>query len=116
MNKLELFEKKQMQQKEIPKFDIGDTVRVYVKILEQDKIRIHPFEGTVISRRGSGMRSTFTVRKVSFGEGIERVFPLFSPSIDKIEVLRSAKVRRAKLYYLRQKAGKKAKLELKEEQ
>jgi len=116
MNKLELFEKKQMGQKEMPKFNIGDTVRVYVKILEQDKIRIHPFEGTVISRRGSGMRSTFTVRKVSFGEGIERVFPLFSPSIDKIEVLRSAKVRRAKLYYLRQKAGKKAKLELKEEQ
>lgn len=116
MNKVELFEKKQMQQKEIPKFNIGDTVRVYVKIPEADKIRIHPFEGTVISRQGSGIRTTFTVRKVSFGEGIERVFPLFSPSIDKIEVLRSAKVRRAKLYYLRQKTGKKAKLELKEDE
>ena len=116
MNKIKLFEQKQIEQKEIPKFNIGDTVRVYVKIPEADKIRIHPFEGTVISRQGSGIRTTFTVRKVSFGEGIERVFPLFSPSIDKIEVLRSAKVRRAKLYYLRQKTGKKAKLELKEDE
>ncbi|MFH1201540.1 MAG: 50S ribosomal protein L19 [Candidatus Omnitrophota bacterium] len=111
MNKLEIFEKKQIADTKLPEFKVGDTVRVYVKIPEADKIRIHPFEGTVIRKRGSGIRTTFTVRKISFGEGIERVFPAVSSSIDKVEVLRSTKIRRAKLYYLRNKIGKGAKLE-----
>jgi large subunit ribosomal protein L19 len=103
--------------KDIPKFNVGDVVKVLVKIPEgPDKIRLHPFEGIVIARKGSGIRQSFTVRKVSYGEGIERVFPLYSPNIDKIEVLRSGKVRRAKLYYLREKIGKRAtKIESQEE-
>jgi len=96
--------------KEYPDFDIGDTVRVYIKIPEGDKVRLHPFEGTVIARKRGGINSSFTVRKISFGEGIERVFPLYSPSIERIEVVRKSKVRRAKLYYLRGRVGKKARL------
>ena len=95
--------------KEMPKFNVGDTVRVLVKIPEgPDKVRLHPFEGVVIAKAGNGVRQNFTVRRVSFGEGIERVFPLYTPSIERIEVLRSGKVRRAKLYYLRGKIGKHA--------
>lgn len=95
--------------KEMPKFGVGDTVKVLTKIQEgQDKVRLHPFEGVVISKKGSGVREMFTVRRVSFGEGIERVFPLYSPSIERIEVVRSGKVKRAKLYYLRGKVGKRA--------
>jgi len=103
--------------KEMPKFNVGDTVKVLTKIPEgPDKFRLHPFEGVVIARAGSGPNLNFTVRKVSFGEGIERVFPLYSPSIERIEVLRSGKVRRAKLYYLRSKVGKHAtKIEDREE-
>ena len=103
--------------KEIPAIKVGDTVRVMVKIKEgTDKVRLHPFEGVVISKRGSGIRTNFTVRKVSYGEGIERIFPLYSPIIDSIEVIRSGKVRRAKLYYLRGKVGKRAtKIEAQEE-
>lgn len=100
--------------REIPEFNIGDTVRMYVKVVEGDKERLQPFEGTVISRKGSGIRETFIVRKMSFGVGVERVFPLHSPSIEKIEVLKKGDVRRAKLYYLRTKKGKEAKVKEKE--
>jgi large subunit ribosomal protein L19 len=108
MNKLKLVES-EFTKKEIPKFSVGDTVRVLVKLQEgADKVRLHPFEGVVIARRGSGVRESFTVRRVSYGEGIERVFPLYSPSIERIEVIRPGKVRRARLYYLRGKIGKQA--------
>jgi large subunit ribosomal protein L19 len=108
MDKIKLIEQ-EYTKKEMPEFNVGDTIKVMVKIPEApDKVRLHPFEGVVIARHGSGVRSSFTVRKVSYGEGIERVFPLYSPSIDRIEVIRSGKVRRAKLYYLRGKVGKQA--------
>ena len=100
--------------KDVTNFQIGDTVRVFVKVVEGDKERIQPFDGVVIARRGGGTRETFTVRKISFGIGIERIFPLFSPSIDKIAVLKRGDVRRAKLYYLRGKKGKAAKIKEKE--
>ena len=96
---------------DIPDFSPGDTVRVYVKIVEGDKERIQAFEGHVLQKRGSGISSTFTVRKVSNGVGVERIFPLHSPSIEKIEVVRRGKVRRAKLFYLRQRKGKAARIE-----
>ena len=116
MDKLKLIEQ-EYTKKEIPKFNVGDTIRVMVKILEgPDKVRLHPFEGVVIARRGTGIRQSFTVRKVSYGEGIERVFPLYSPSIERIEVMRKGLVKRAKLYYLREKVGKRAsKIEDREE-
>ncbi len=94
--------------KEYPAFNVGDTVKVLTKIAEGDKIRLHPFEGLVIAQRGRGIARNFTVRKVSFGEGVERVFSLYSPEIERIEVIRRGKVRRAKLYYLRSKVGKRA--------
>jgi len=107
---------KEYMNKEMPKFNVGDTVKVLTKIPEGvDKFRLHPFEGVVIAKSGSGIKLNFTVRKVSFGEGIERVFPLYSPSIERIEIIRSGKVKRAKLYYLRSKIGKHAtKIESKE--
>ena len=92
----------------IPGFKPGDTVRVHVKIKEGDKTRIQPFEGVVVGRRGKNVEETFTVRKVSFGIGVERIFPVHSPVIESIEIVRSGKVRRAKLYYLREKEGKRA--------
>jgi len=91
-------------------FSVGDTVKVYVKIVEGNNERVQLFTGTVIARRGSGIESTFTVRRVVSGEGVERVFPLHSPRIDHIEVVRRGKVRRAKLYYLRSKIGKAARV------
>lgn len=95
--------------KEMPKFGVGDTVKVLTKIPEgPDKVRLHPFEGIVIAKQGSGLKVSFTVRKISYGEGIERVFPLYSPNIERIELIRSGKVKRAKLYYLRGKLGKQA--------
>jgi large subunit ribosomal protein L19 len=100
--------------KDITAFNIGDTVRVSVKVIEGDKERLQPFDGVVIARRGGNTRETFTVRKISFGIGVERIFPLYSPSIDKIEVLKKGSVRRAKLYYLRGKKGKAAKIKEKE--
>jgi large subunit ribosomal protein L19 len=100
--------------KSITPFHVGDTVRIFVKVVEGDKERIQPFEGTVIARRGSGTREMFTVRKISFGVGVERIFPLLSPSIDKIDVIKKGDVRRAKLYYLRGKKGKAAKIKEKE--
>lgn len=103
--------------KDIPAFNVGDTVKVFVKIPEgPDKVRLHPFEGVVIAKNGTGIGTSFTVRKVSFGEGIERVFPVHTPSIERIELIRSGKVKRSKLYYLRSKVGKRAtKIEDKEE-
>ena len=92
----------------LPQFHPGDTLRVHVKIKEGDKERVQPFEGVVIARRGRGIQKTFTLRRVSFGVGVERIFPLHSPTLQNIEVIRSGKVRRAKLYYLRGKKGKKA--------
>jgi len=100
--------------KDIPKFNVGDSVRIMVKVVEGDKERIQPFDGIVIARRGSNIRETFTVRKISFGVAVERIFPLHSPSIDKIEVIKRGDVRRAKLYYLRGKKGKAAKIKEKE--
>ena len=95
--------------KEMPAINVGDTVKVLTRIPEgPDKFRLHPFEGMVISKGGSGVREHFTVRKISYGEGIERVFPLYSSSIERIEVIRCGKVKRAKLYYLRSKIGKHA--------
>lgn len=94
----------------VPSLRPGDTVRVHVKIKEGDKFRIQVFEGVVVARKRGGISSTFTVRKVSFGYGIERIFPLHSPVIDKLEVVKSGKVRRARLYYLRQRRGKAARL------
>lgn len=102
--------------KDIPKFNVGDTIRVYMKIVEEGKTRIQAFEGVVIGRKGSGMRQVFTVRKISYGEGVERVFQLHSPAIDRIEVVKKGDVRRAKLYYLRKKIGKKTKIEEKAEE
>lgn len=100
--------------KDIPSFNVGDTVKVFVKVVEGDKERIQPFEGAVISRKGSGIKETFIVRKVSFGIGVERIFLVHSPVIDKIDVLRKGSVRKAKLYYLRGKKGKATKIKEKE--
>ncbi|MGQ9571368.1 MAG: 50S ribosomal protein L19 [Thermodesulfovibrionales bacterium] len=102
--------------KNITDFDVGDTVRVSVKVVEGDKERLQPFEGVVIARRGGGTRETFIVRKISFGIGVERIFPLHSPIIDKIEVLKKGHVRRSKLHYLRSKKGKAAKVREKEKE
>jgi large subunit ribosomal protein L19 len=108
MDRLKMITEQYMK-KDLPKFNVGDTVKVLVKIPEgPDKVRLHPFEGVVISKNGTGIKEAFTVRKVSYGEGIERVFPLYSPNIERIELVRSGKVRRAKLYYLRGKVGKQA--------
>ena len=95
---------------DIPKFRPGDTVNVHVKVIEGDKSRIQVFKGVVIRRQNGGIRETFTVRKISFGIGVERTFPVHSPNIDKIEVVSRGKVRRAKLYYLRNLRGKAAKV------
>ena len=99
---------------DIPAFEPGDTVKVFIRVVEGDKERLQPFEGVVIARKGGGIRETFMVRKISFGTGVERIFPLHSPIIDRIEVLKEGKVRRAKLYYLRDKKGKAAKVKEKE--
>ncbi|MEW6109335.1 MAG: 50S ribosomal protein L19 [Nitrospirota bacterium] len=95
-------------------FNIGDTVKVFVRVVEGEKERIQPFQGVVIARKGSGAGETFMVRKVSFGVGVERVFPVCSPSIDRVEIIKKGDVRKAKLYYLRGKRGKSAKIKEKE--
>ena len=95
---------------EVPQFNIGDTVRVDVKIREGERERIQAFEGTVIAKRGSGISSTFTVRRISYGVGVERVFPLHSPNVADVKVVRKGKVRRSKLYYLRDRVGNSAKV------
>ena len=96
--------------KDIPEFNVGDTVKMKVKVTEADKVRLHPFEGTVISKKGKGLKSTFTVRKISFGEGVERIFPLYSPVIDSLKVVNKGMVQRSKLYYLRDRIGKSARV------
>jgi large subunit ribosomal protein L19 len=108
MGAIELVDKTQMTER--PAIKSGDTVRVHVKVREGDKERIQVFEGVIIGLHRGGARSSFTVRKVSFGQGVERIFPLHSPIIQKVEVLRSAKVRRAKLYFLRDLKGKAARM------
>ena len=95
---------------EVPVIEIGDTVKVHVKIREGEKERIQVFEGTIIARKGSGVSETFTVRRLSYGVGVERVFPLQSPNVAKVEVVRHGRVRRSKLYYLRDRVGKAAKV------
>ncbi|MGD8351836.1 MAG: 50S ribosomal protein L19 [Nitrospirota bacterium] len=100
--------------KDVPEFSVGDTVRVYTKVVEGDKERLQPFEGVVIARKGGGVKESFMVRKVSFGVGVERIFPVHSPTVDRIKVVRRGSVRRAKLYYLRDKKGKAAKIKEKE--
>jgi large subunit ribosomal protein L19 len=96
--------------KEIPEFRAGDTVRVGVKVIEGDRTRVQAYEGVVIARSNRGINSNFTVRKMSFGEGVERVFPLYSPNLESITVVRRGVVRRAKLYYLRGRTGKRARI------
>jgi len=98
------------KKKDIPSFEPGDTVKVFTRVIEGDKERLQPFEGVVISRKGGGVNETFIVRKISFGTGVEKIFLLHSPSIDRIELVKQGKVRRAKLYYLRDKKGKATKV------
>lgn len=108
-NIIEAIEKENLKQN-VPSFEIGDTVKVLVKVKEGNKERLQAFEGTVISKKNGGVRETFTVRRLSFGVGVERTFPIHSPKIDSIQVVRKGKVRRAKLYYLRERTGKAAKV------
>ena len=109
MNSLEMVELEQLRT-DLPDFRVGDTVKVHVKIVEGDKERIQPFEGVVIRRKGGGIRSTFTVRKISYGIGVERIFPTHSPRLEHIDVVSRGKVRRAKLTYLRGLKGKAARI------
>ena len=114
MNTLESYEKKQLESlssgKSYPSFGAGDTIKVHLKVKEGEKERIQVFEGVCIAKKNAGLNSSFTVRKISYGEGIERVLPLFSPQIDKIELVKSGSVRRSKLYYLRERSGKSARI------
>lgn len=109
MNLLQTIAQEQLRQ-DIPSFRPGDTLKVHVKVIEGSRERIQLFEGVVIKRRGGGISETFTVRKISYGVGVERTFPLHSPKLEKIEVARRGKVRRAKLYYLRELRGKAARI------
>lgn len=109
MNLVQVITQEQLR-KDLPSFRPGDTLKVHVKVIEGSRERVQIFEGVVISRRGGGISETFTVRKVSYGVGVERTFPLHTPKIDKIEVARKGKVRRAKLYYLRGLRGKAARI------
>ena len=114
MNVIDKIQKDQMDkivaERSIPDFSAGDTIKVDVKIVEGDKERIQAFEGLCIARSGGGLNESFTVRKISYGEGVERIFPIFSPKIAGITVLKKGKVRRAKLYYLRERRGKSARI------
>ena len=109
MEKIQAFVNEQLKA-EVPQFGIGDGVKVYIRITEGEKERTQMFEGPVIAKHGGGISETFTVRRVSYGVGVEKTFPIHSPNVDKIVVYREAKVRRAKLYYLRSKVGKAAKV------
>lgn len=114
MNTLETYENNQLKEltqgKTYPKFNPGDTLKVHLKIKEGEKERIQVFEGVCISKKNAGLNSSFTVRKISYGEGIERVLPLYSPQINKIEIVKSGDVRRSKLYYLRGRSGRSARI------
>jgi len=114
MNLIQQLEKEQLEKmsagKEIPEFGPGDTVIVNVKVVEGDRSRVQAYEGVCIGRSGTGLNESFTVRKISYGEGVERVFPVLSPMIDSIKLVRRGKVRRAKLYYLRDRRGKAARI------
>lgn len=114
MNQLQQFEKDyqaELQAKRgVPEFSPGDTLRVFVKVTEGQRERTQAYEGVCIARKNAGLNSSFTVRKISFGEGVERVFPLFAPIVDKVEVVRKGRVRRAKLYYLRDRRGRAARI------
>jgi large subunit ribosomal protein L19 len=114
MNIIETIEREELARlakgKQIPDFAPGDTLQVNVKVVEGERTRVQAYEGVCIGRSGAGLNESFTVRKISYGEGVERVFPLYSPMVDSIEVVRRGKVRRAKLYYLRQRRGKKARI------
>jgi large subunit ribosomal protein L19 len=121
MNIIEQLEREQVtratRERQVPDFRPGDTLRVNVKVIEGNRERVQAFEGVCIARRNRGINSAFTVRKISYGEGVERVFPLYSPRIDGIEVIRRGRVRRAKLYYLRGRTGKAARIvELRQDQ
>lgn len=109
MNLIESIEQEYLK-KEVPQFDVGDTVKVFVKVVEGDKERLQAYEGIVIAKRNGSVRETFTVRRISYGVGVERTFPLHSPRIDRIELVRKGKVARAKLYYLRERTGKSARV------
>ncbi len=109
MDKIQAFVNEQLKT-DVPAFGIGDTVKVYNRITEGEKDRIQLFEGTVIAKHGGGISETFTVRRISYGCGVEKTFPIHSPNVDKVEVVRQGKVRRAKLYYLRDRVGKSAKV------
>ena len=114
MNIIEQLEQEQMDEitakREIPEFSPGDTVRVNVRVTEGTRTRVQAYEGVCIARTGGGLNESFTVRKISYGEGVERVFPIYSPMLDSVEVVRRGKVRRAKLYYLRGRRGKSARI------
>lgn len=114
MNLIQTIEQEEVERlsagKKMPEFQPGDTVIVNVKVKEGERSRVQAYEGVVIARAGGGLQQNFTVRKISYGEGVERVFPLYSPSIDSIKVVRRGKVRRAKLYYLRDRRGKSARI------
>ncbi len=114
MNIIEQLEQEQVaklaESRSIPEFQAGDTLRVHVKVVEGSRERVQIFEGVCIARKNNGVNSAFTVRKISYGEGVERVFPLYSPRIEEIEVVRRGSVRRAKLYYLRERRGKSARI------
>ena len=110
MDLMKSFIEKNMPEKEAPSITVGDTVRVHLKVKEGNRERIQVFEGTVIAKKHGGINETFTVRRISYGVGVEKVFPLHSPVIEKVETIRRGKVRRAKLYYLRDRVGKAAKV------
>ena len=114
MNEIEKYEVKQIEnltaEKNLPVFSAGDTIRVNVRIVEGERERVQSFEGVCIARGGKALSQSFTVRKISYGEGVERVFPLFSPKIESIDLVRRGDVRRAKLYYLRERSGKSARI------
>ena len=109
MNLINTIEQEYLKES-VTEFNVGDTVKVFVKVVEGNKERLQAYEGVVIARKSGGVSETFTVRRISFGIGVERIFPLHSPRIDRVEVVRKGKVRRAKLYYLRELTGKKAKI------
>ncbi len=107
---------KQYMREDIPDFEVGDTIKMKVKFQESDKVRLHPVQGTVIRKTGRGLKATFTLRKISYGEGVEVVYPIHSPVIDSLEIVSKGVVKRAKLYYLRDRVGKKARVKRRQTQ